>query len=152
MEVSEVLKHKSKNKTVEVTSPDVTIASASTALVERAIGSLVVCDDAKRVLGILTERDIVQGISDHGEAALTLKASELMSRAVICTPKVAVDQIMRVMTNERVRHLVVMVGDRIEGVVSIGDVVNSRLDQCELEVNVLRDYSRVRGVAARGFA
>ena len=152
MEVSEVLSHKSKSNAVGITSPDATIAASATALVERAIGSLVVCDDAGRVLGILTERDIVRGISEHGHAALTLEASELMSRAVVCTPKVAVDQIMRVMTNERVRHLVVMVGDRIEGVVSIGDVVNSRLDQCELEVNVLRNYSRMRGVAARRFA
>jgi CBS domain-containing protein len=149
MKVSEVLKRKNDAGAVATTSPDAVVAKVASTLVERRIGSLVVCDETKHVLGILTERDIVRGVSRHGGQALGMRASELMSRALVCTPELEVSQVMRTMTNERARHLVVMVGDRLAGIVSIGDVVQSRLDQCELEVRVLRDYSRARSVPLR---
>jgi CBS domain-containing protein len=104
------------------------------------------------VVGILTERDIVRGLCSHGRKAVKLKTSDLMSRALVCTPEVDVGQVMEVMTHDRVRHLVVMVGEELRGVVSIGDVVQSRLDQCQLEVNVLRDYARVRPSSMGKFA
>ena len=150
MKVSEVLKNKGAG--VEVTVPDMSIGEVASLLMEKRIGSLVVCDESGQVTGIVTERDIVKGLSSYGQKVLKQRASDLMSKALVCTPEVDVGQVMRVMTNDRVRHLVVMAGDELRGIVSIGDVVQSRLDQCQLEVNVLRDYVRVGPSPRRRFA
>jgi len=145
MKVSEILGR--NRRSVETVGPDVPVAEAAERLSELNIGSLVVVDDGGQVVAILTERDIVRGVALSGARAAELSVVDLASKALVCTPDVEVDQVMRVMTNNRARHVVAMVGGRLEGVISIGDVVHARLDVCELEVSVLRDYSRLRGPA-----
>ncbi len=141
MSVSEILK--GKGTRVETTHPDITVAEAARLLTEKRIGALPVCDFKGKVIGILSERDIVRGIAKHGPEALELPVNELMTgRVISCAPEDDVRHVMALMTNWRIRHLPVMVGDELRGMLSIGDVVKHRLDETQLELNVLRDYAR----------
>lgn len=143
MSVTEILK--AKGRRVETTHPEITVAEAARLMTDKHIGALLVCDIKGKVVGIFSERDIVHGIAEHGPAALELPVGELMTHNVIsCTPEDDVRHVMAVMTNWRVRHLPVMVGEDVRGILSIGDVVKHRLDETQLEVNVLRDYARSR--------
>ena len=97
-------------------------------------------DDDAGVLGIITERDIVHGLADRGSELLDMPVSFAMTRTpATCTPDDDIQTVMSRMTRQRVRHLPVVVEGRLEGIVSIGDVVKHRLDELELETNVLRD-------------
>jgi CBS domain-containing protein len=92
------------------------------------------------VIGIITERDIVHGLAARGAALLEMPVSLLMTREPItCTPDDDVTTVMARMTRFRVRHLPVVVDGRLAGIVSIGDVVKSRLDELQTEANVLRE-------------
>ena len=143
MSVAEILK--GKGTRVETTRPEMTVAEAARLLTAKHIGALVVCDIKGKVIGIVSERDIVASIARQGPTALELRVGELMAGTVVsCAPEDEVKHVMAVMTNRRVRHLPVMVGGELRGIVSIGDVVKHRLDQTELEVSVLRDYARSR--------
>ena len=87
-----------------------------------------------------SERDIVRGLTQHGTKLLAMPASELMtSPAVTCTPGESIRAVMARMTRYRVRHLPVVEGGKLCGIVSIGDLVKHRLDELELETNVLRE-------------
>ncbi len=146
MIVSAILKHKGAD--VETTHPEVSIAEAARRLTEKGIGSLVVCEPQGKVVGILSERDIIKGISTHGQAVVGLPIKSIMTDGTItCAPDDQVKQIMSVMTRQRVRHIPVLVDRKLVGIVSIGDLVKSRLGQTELEVNVLRDHARMRSAA-----
>ncbi len=113
-------------------------------LLSRRIGSAVVVDRGGKIVGIFSERDIVHGIGRHGTDALALPVSELMTTpAPTCRPEDDVTSIMALMTLQRMRHVAVMEDGRLCGVVSIGDIVKHRLDEIQLEVNVLRDYARM---------
>ncbi len=97
-------------------------------------------EDGITVLGLISERDIVRGLTEHGTKLLTLPVSELMtSPAVTCTPAESIGAVMARMTRYRVRHLPVVEGSKLCGIVSLGDVVKHRLDELELETNVLRE-------------
>jgi CBS domain-containing protein len=138
MKVASILK--TKGSIVATTPPRTSIATAARLLREQNIGALVVSEDGVTVLGIITERDIVHGVADRGAALLELPVSFLMTRAPItCTPDDDIPTVMRQMTRLRVRHLPVMVRERLQGIVSIGDVVKHRLDELETEANVLRE-------------
>jgi CBS domain-containing protein len=129
-----------KGREVATTRPEGSVAMAAGLLRARGIGALVVSGDGQRVDGILSERDIVRGLAHHGADVLGLRVSDLMSRTVhTCTPQDTLKSIMARMTRHRVRHLPVVDGGRLCGIVSIGDVVKHRLDEIEDEVNVLRD-------------
>jgi CBS domain-containing protein len=109
------------------------------------VGALVVSEDGTSVVGILSERDISHGLAEHGGAVAEHTVSDLMTRGVIhCVAQDGIAQIAKVMTQRRIRHLPVMEGQTLIGIVSIGDVVRHRLDELELEANVLRDYATVR--------
>lgn len=137
MKVASILKV--KGTTVVTTPPRTSVAASARLLRDERIGALVVSEH-DTVLGIITERDIVQGLADRGPSLLDLPVSLVMTRApVTCTPDDDIQAVMRQMTRLRVRHLPVMVGGRLRGIVSIGDVVKHRLDELELETNVLRD-------------
>ncbi len=146
MIVSAILKQKGAD--VETTHPEVSIAEAARRLTEKGIGSLVVCEPQGKVVGILSERDIIKGISTHGQAVVGLPIKSIMTDGIItCAPDDQVKHIMSVMTRQRVRHIPVLVDRKLVGIVSIGDLVKSRLGQTELEVNVLRDHARMRSAA-----
>ncbi len=109
------------------------------------IGAAVVSDDGETVDGIISERDVINGLADHGAETRAMMVSELMTRNVqTCEPDDDIRDIMRLMTQKRIRHLPVLDHGKLAGVVSIGDVVKNRLEDMQLEANVLRDYIAVR--------
>ncbi len=123
--------------------PDKVVSEVATELRERNIGAAVVTNLWGKVEGIISERDIVYGIAKHGDAALGLQVEELMTTpATVCKKSDDLAEIMALMTHRRVRHVVVLEGDELAGIVSIGDVLKNQLDEAELEVRVLRDYAR----------
>src|SRR5690606_34816869 len=110
-------------------------------LAEKRIGALVVIDDDDRILGILSERDIVRVIGQFGETALALKVSQVMTAKVTtCRETHPVIHVMEVMTRGRFRHLPVEKGGRLDGIVSIGDVVKRRIEEAVREVDQIREY------------
>jgi len=131
---------KAKGAHVETTRPDATLYTVVWSLKGKGIGAQVVSEDGTTVLGLISERDIIRGLTKHGTKLLTLPVSELMtSPAVTCTPGENSRAVMARMTRYRVRHLPVVEGGKLCGIVSLGDVVKYRLDELELEANLLRE-------------
>ena len=121
--------------------PAETVAAVAARLATNKIGAVVVLDDGGQLVGILSERDIVNALARHGERAITMSADELMTRPVqSCTPEDTIDQVMQVMTRRRFRHLPVLEEGKLIGIISIGDVVKHRLELSEMEVDSLRQY------------
>jgi signal-transduction protein with cAMP-binding, CBS, and nucleotidyltransferase domain len=138
MKVDDILK--AKGRRVSTTSPDTAVARITERLRFERIGALVVSRDGSRIDGIITERDIIAAIARYGADALDKRASDVMTRwARSCAPDDRVRDVMVVMTTTRVRHLPVVEHGKLCGIVSIGDVVKSCLDDADLEVRVLRD-------------
>ena len=130
-----------KGDKVATVQPDATIDTALHKLKLEGVGALVVSKDDQTVTGIISERDIVRALPDHGAALLTMKVSELMTQSVkTCTPDDKIQDIMSEMTRSRIRHLPVVSDGKMCGIVSIGDVVKNRLEELETETHVLRDY------------
>jgi CBS domain-containing protein len=104
------------------------------------IGALVVSEDDQQVAGIISERDIVKGLADEGIELLEKRVIDHMTTPVkTCSPEANIKDVMAVMTRSRVRHLPVVEDGRLLGIISIGDVVKNRLEELELEADVLRD-------------
>lgn len=138
MKVEAILRGKG-NRVVSVR-PDLAVISVAQRLKTERIGAVVVSDDDRRVLGMLSERDIVHALATQGERALGLVAADLMTRTVItCAPDDTVAHLMQVMTQRRIRHLPVLRDGVLVGLVSIGDVVKNRIEESEMETRVLRD-------------
>jgi CBS domain-containing protein len=138
MKVASILK--SKGVHVETCRPETTVYSAVWTLKLKGIGALVVRDESGAVLGVISERDIVHGLAEHGPGLMSLPVSRLMSTHVLkCTPDDSITAVMAQMTRYRVRHLPVVDRDELCGIVSIGDVVKYRLDEMALEANILRE-------------
>ena len=130
-----------KGREVATIRSESTISTAANLLKLKGIGALVVSEDGSQVAGIISERDIVRGLVDHGHDLLDMRVSELMTRTVkTCALDADVTEIMGEMTRSRVRHLPVLEKGALVGIVSIGDAVKIRLDELETETNVLRDY------------
>ncbi len=130
-----------KGSQVATTQPDAAISSVILKLKLEGVGALVVSEDAEHVVGIISERDIVRGLADHGAGLLDMRVADLMTQEVkTSTPGADIKQIMSEMTRSRIRHLPVIEDGRLCGIVSIGDVVKTRLDELETETSVLRDY------------
>jgi CBS domain-containing protein len=139
MNVETILR--TKGSAVATIRPDETVGAAVQQLIDRNIGALVVSKDGHSVDGIISERDIVHGLADHGTTLLSLKVAEMMSRRVVtCALSDSVDQLMAEMTNRRIRHFPVVQDGRLRGIVSIGDVVKNRLDEVEYEARSLRSF------------
>ncbi|MFQ5954852.1 MAG: CBS domain-containing protein [Kiloniellales bacterium] len=129
-----------KGTKVMTTRPGATIGTVIRKMRLDKVGALVVSDDGERVLGLVSERDIVHGLAEHGAELLALKVADLMTRGgPTCTREDSIRKVMADMTQRRVRHLPVVEGGRLGGIISIGDVVKNRLEEMELETNVLRD-------------
>jgi CBS domain-containing protein len=138
MSVGAILK--SKGSDVETISGDATVGEAVARLRDAEIGALVVSSDGQSVDGVLSERDVVAGLADHGAEILGRKVEDVMtSRVATCSPDDGVEKVMLEMTELRARHFPVVEGGRLVGIVTIGDVVKNRLDEVQLEKNVLRD-------------
>ena len=121
--------------------PTTNVAAAARLLAERKIGALVVTGPDQRVVGIVSERDIVQELAAHGPAALDLALTKVMTRKVTtCSASDTICSVMERMTAGKFRHLPVLEQGRLAGIVSIGDVVKHRLQEMEREQSALRDY------------
>jgi CBS domain-containing protein len=130
-----------KGDTVHTIAPDAQISAAAQALDRLAIGALVVVDARHRVLGVLSERDITREVARRGEAALEAPVSTAMTQEVVtAAPADTLHELMSRMTEGRIRHLPVIAGGRLVGIVSIGDVVKWRIREAELEAQAMRDY------------
>ena len=139
MNVETILK--AKGSAVVTIVPSATIAEAVALLARKRIGALVVSVDGRDPLGILSERDIVQGLGARGASLLERQVDEIMTRSVItCSPQDRLADLMALMTERRIRHLPVLNGGRLAGLVSIGDVVKNRLDEIEWETSSLKTY------------
>lgn len=137
MKVASILKAKGAH--VETVPPETTVYTAVWNLKLHGIGALVVSADGIIVQGIISERDIVAGLAEHGQQLMSLPVSRVMTAPVTCAAEDSVTAVMARMTRYRVRHLPVIEGGRLGGIISIGDVVKHRLDELELEANVLRE-------------
>lgn len=139
MTVQAILSAKGGN--VITIEPTADLAAAAKLLAERRIGALLVTGAEGRVVGILSERDIVKTLAARGATALQLPLAEVMTRKVVtCTQAETVSVIMERMTAGKFRHVPVVEQDRLIGVISIGDVVKHRLQEMEKESSALRDY------------
>jgi CBS domain-containing protein len=145
MKVESILK--AKGRQVETASPDADLRLVVHKLSSLGIGALVVTADGQTVAGTISERDIVRGVNKHGAGLLDLRARDVMSRnAPTCLESDSLPHVMAEMTRTRHRHLPVLDDQgHLCGIVSIGDVVKYRLDEMELQTNVLRDAYIARG-------
>jgi CBS domain-containing protein len=139
MLVSQIIKDKGDD--VFTVAPSDSIAEAARHLRERRIGALVVKDAEGAVAGILSERDIVWGLAEHGPKALEMPVSSCMTKDVLTAqPHETVDELMGRMTDKRVRHLPVARDGTLCGIVSIGDLVKHKIGEIEAEAQNLKDY------------
>jgi CBS domain-containing protein len=140
MKVREILD--AKGRGVVTVRPEASVSTVVHRLVLERIGALVVSEDGRHIAGVVTESDIVRALAADGAAAVASgrRVAELMTRNVAtCTPEDTVKRVMAEMTRRRVRHLPVVEDGRLVGIVSIGDVVKSRLGEVEEETTMLRD-------------
>ncbi|MCE7026876.1 CBS domain-containing protein [Jiella avicenniae] len=139
MTVDQILKVKGGE--VFTLQPHVTLAEVVDVLAERRIGAIVLLDDAGHVAGIVSERDVVRVLAKFGAEILTKPIGEAMTVKVkTCTSDTGIDEVLAIMTNGRFRHLPVVEGGRLAGIVSIGDVVKLKIEEAEREAAQMREY------------
>ncbi|MBV9995297.1 MAG: CBS domain-containing protein [Caulobacteraceae bacterium] len=139
MLVSQILKE--KGDMVFTASPSETVAAAAALLHARRVGAMVVLDEGEEVVGIVSERDIVRVVAEKGAEALTLKVADCMTRDVVfASPQETVDSLLGRMTDRRIRHLPVLKDGRLIGIISIGDLVKSKIAETVAEAEGLKAY------------
>jgi CBS domain-containing protein len=138
MRIADVLKN--KGAAVVTINPDATVHELLAGLAEQNIGAMVVID-ADGVVGIVSERDVVRQLHAHGASVLSRPVSKIMTAAVAtCTKADTVDAVSVLMTKQRVRHVPVLDGRKLIGIVSIGDVVKTRMEELEAQQQQLHSY------------
>jgi CBS domain-containing protein len=141
MTVDSILSHKGDE--VLTIEPTATLAAAVQTLTQRRIGALVVTGAGNRIVGIISERDIVQALDAKGADVLAAQVVEVMTRKVVtCGRNDTIAEIMEQMTLHKFRHVPVIEQGCLVGIISIGDVVKARLDELVREQDALRDYIR----------
>ena len=139
MTIAQILKIKGNN--VSSLAPTATVLEAAQMLGAKRIGAVLVVDSAEGLVGILSERDIVGSLAQHGPKTLDMTVAELMTSEVqVASPRTTVEEAMGMMTQGRFRHVPVVEGGHLVGLVSIGDVVKARISDQEHEVDSLRAY------------
>jgi CBS domain-containing protein len=137
--IKDVLKNKGGTDVVTIRA-EATLAELIETLTEHNFGALVVSDDGRRVDGIVSERDVVRRMR-QGPDALAALVSDVMTTDVhVCEPQDSLDDLMRQMTNARVRHIPVVIDGELAGLVSIGDAVKARIAELEFERDQLNQY------------
>ncbi|MBF6468456.1 CBS domain-containing protein [Nocardia beijingensis] len=143
MRISEILRRKGSD--VATVAPETTVRALLATLAERNIGAVVVSPDGAAIAGIVSERDVVRSLHARGAELLDTPVSAIMTAAVrTCAPDDRVDGLRRTMTEHRIRHLPVVDGGRLVGIVSIGDVVKSAISELATEREHLVDYLQGR--------
>jgi CBS domain-containing protein len=139
MRVSTVLV--SKGDDVASIPADTTVARVLAILAERGVGALVVSQDGRKISGIVSERDIVRALASQGGDLLAQPVTDIMTTDVVtCEPSTSVQELAAMMTERRIRHVPVVVDGVLSGIVSIGDVVKSRITELETETDAIREY------------
>ena len=134
-----------KGSAVFTVAPDVTVGMATQLLREHGVGALVVSEDGSSVAGIVSERDVVRCLVETGPEVLDRPVAAVMTQAVVTSAPVdSTEQLMETVTTRRIRHLPVVERGRLVGLVSIGDIVASRVHELEEEARLLRDYITAR--------
>ncbi len=139
MRINDVLRSKPSHEVVTI-SPDATVRDLVAALAQHNVGALIVSVDGSSVDGIVSERDVVRRLNDD-EAVLDQPVSRIMTAEVeTCQPDHEVGRLMQQMTEHRIRHVPVVTDGRLTGIISIGDVVKSRMGELEFERDQLDQY------------
>jgi CBS domain-containing protein len=121
--------------------PSNTLGQIVSRLAEHRIGAMVMTDESRNVIGIISERDVVRVIAAHGPGVLEEPAGKFMTRTVqTCSRRDTVDELMEMMTRGRFRHVPVVEHGKLVGIVSIGDVVKHRMEEIEREAQEIRNY------------
>ncbi|MGI9017638.1 MAG: CBS domain-containing protein [Euzebya sp.] len=131
-----------KGAAVVTIQPAATLGKAAALLTEHNIGAVVVSSDGTTVEGILSERDIVRRFAaDDGVATSSVSVSATMTKNVhVVGPGATVDDLMQKMTSKRIRHVPVVDGGKLIGIISIGDVVKNRMDELEIQTEAMKEY------------
>ena len=130
-----------KRGNVVTIEPTADLAAAAKLLAGRRIGAVIILGADQRIVGILSERDIVRALAEHGPTALNKPVSQVMTRDVkTCSEDDTMGGLMGRMTNGKFRHMPVVQQGKLIGIVSIGDVVNSHVEQIDHEAKALREY------------
>lgn len=144
MKIHHILERKGGE--VATIGPQQTLGDASRALAEHGVGALVVSEGGNDPAGIVSERDIVRGVAESGARALVARVASVMTRELVtCEPGTEVDEVLATMTTSRIRHVPVVDGGRMIGIVSIGDLVKSRIDELEVQSGALQEYVQGSG-------
>ena len=139
MTVAVILKHKGSQ--VETLRPGTTLQQTVAMLSAKRIGAAIVLGGQGEVAGVVSERDIVNALAQHGSAAMSLPIDKFMTRDVItCKMTDTANDLMEMMTRGRFRHVPVVEGGKLVGIVSIGDVVKRRIEDSDLERHAMREY------------
>ena len=125
--------------------PDATVADAIEELRVHRCGALIVSSDGVVVTGIVSERDVVRHLAEHGHEVLNRPVASVMTGDVVtCSPSDTTEALMGIVTERRIRHVPVVADDRLAGIVSIGDIVAARVRELEEEAQLLHDYISAR--------
>jgi CBS domain-containing protein len=139
MRITDVLR--GKGTQVVTVPPDTKVRRLLDVLAEHRIGAVVVSADGSSVGGIVSERDIVRAFAKRGAAVMSEPVTDIYTADVhTITPDISLDEVLRMMTERRIRHAPVVVDGTLRGIVSIGDVVKNRIDELETERAHLTDY------------
>lgn len=139
MRITDVLRD--KGGSVVTVTPDADVTALLALLAEHRIGAAIVSADGNSVEGIVSERDVVRALAERGASVLQESVQRICTLEVhTCAPDARLDDLMRVMTEQRIRHVPVVDGGALRGIVSIGDVVKRRMDELESERAALSDY------------
>ena len=129
-----------KNSVVVTVNPTTTLAEAARTMVDHRIGAVVVADDAERLLGIVTERDLTRAIVDYPIGLMEQRVEDVMSHPVVtCSPDESVIEALYMMNSKHIRHIAVLDRDRLAGMISIRDVTGKWIELLELENRQLRE-------------
>jgi CBS domain-containing protein len=139
MRIADLLRK--KGSAVATVTPETTVTTLLTGLAENNVGAMVVVAPDGSIAGIVSERDVVRRLNEHGPGLLDGPVSEIMTKLVAsCGPDDSVDQLSVLMTERRIRHVPVLANGRLAGIISIGDVVKNRMEELEKSQEQLEAY------------
>ena len=139
MNVATILNQKGRN--VATAGAEASLMDIVGDLARHKVGAMVIVDDRRRVVGIVSERDIVRALASGGTGVLSRSAGDFMTRGVVtCSEEDTVAELMEQMTDGRFRHVPVVTDGKLAGIVSIGDVVKERVNEAEREAEAMRSY------------
>ncbi len=139
MAVAQILSR--KGSAVVTVTPSETLQGVVKLLAQNRIGAVVVLDGKGGLAGIVSERDVVRALSEHGGGAMGKTVADIMTKKVrTCTPQDTEGELMGLMTEHRIRHLPVLEGGKLAGMISIGDVVKLRIESIEREAEEMKSY------------